>query len=179
MLELRKPSARTRQCNLAIRGSVRDETGVALLIAVIFMLLISAIGLGALQSASGESSAGSRSMRKVRTLFAADSALGLVRERLDMGSSQYPDTTALDSPEFLQNDDLFTAVRTGTSDTAVPQEILLVGRTRRDGDQLNINSGNSFTFGIYRTDVLATDPAGGRAELQAQYRVSEGADTYR
>ena len=137
------------------------------------------MGLSALQSASGEASAGGRSLRKLRTFFAADSALRLVQEQLDMGSSQYPDITALNDPAFMGNGNLFTEVRTGTADNAVPQEIRLVGRARRDGDQLNINAGNTFSFGLYRSDVLATDPVGGRVELQAQYRVSEGADTYR
>ncbi len=158
----------------------RDEAGLALLVTVILLLFLSAIGLGALQSAHGEAAAGGRSARKLRTFFAADSGLNLIQDRLDMGSSQYPDTTALDERQFMPNRaGLYTEVRTGTSDNAVPQEIRLVGRARREGDQLNVNAGNTFSFGIYRADVLATDPVGGRAELQAQYRVSEGADTYR
>ena len=164
--------------HVRLRG--RGEAGIALLITVILLLLLSAIGLAALQSAHGEASAGGRSARKLRTFFAADGALSLVSGQLDQGNAQYPDTTALDETQFVQGRaGLYTRVRTGTSDNAVPQEIRLVGRTRREGDQLNVNAGNTFSFGIYRADVVATDPVGGRAELQAQYRVSEGADTYR
>ena len=118
--------------------------------------------------------------RDLAELFAADGALSLVKDQLTIGDAQYPDITALNDTQFMKNHaDLYTQVRTGSTSSAVPQEILLVGRARRDGDQLNINSSNTFTFGIYRTDVVATDPVGGRVELQAQYRVSEGADTYR
>ncbi len=101
-------------------------------------------------------------------------------EQLDIGDTQYPDITALNDTQFVTSSEgLYTQVRTGTANNAAPQEISFVGRARREGDQLNINAGNTFSFGIYRADVLATDPVGGRVELQAQYRVSEGSDTYR
>ena len=179
MLELRKPSARVREFRLKV-GRRPGEAGVALLLTVILMLLFSAIGLSALQSAHGEAGAGSRSLRRLRTLFAANSVINIVQDQLDMSDTQYPDITALSDPLFLQNRaGLYTAVRTGTGDNAVPQEIHLVGRARREGDQLNINAGNTFSFGLYRTDAVAMDPVGGRVELQAQYRVNEGSDTYR
>ncbi len=156
----------------------RDEAGMALLIAVILMLLISAIGLGALQSATGESSAGGRSARKLRTFFAADAGMGIVLRQLDTTASQYPDTNPLDEQQFIQNRaGGFTQVRTGTADNDVPQPIRRVGRSRAGA--LNVNSANTFSFGIYRADVVATDPAGGRVELQAQLSVSEGSDSYK
>lgn len=158
----------------------RDEAGIALLIAVILMLLISAIGLSALQSASGEASAGGRSARKLRTFFAAESAMSVVMQRLDTSTRQYPDITAIDEQQFVQNQyGGFTQVRTGTSDNAVPQDIRLVGHTRQKGGALNVNAANTFTFGIYRTDVVATDANGGRVELQAQLSVTEGSDNYK
>ena len=177
---LRQPSARSVDIRDRMGPPGRSEAGIALLLTVILLLLLSAMGLASLQSAQGEASAGGRSARKVRTFFAADGALSLVAQQLDQGNAQYPDTTALDDIQFVQGRaGLYTGVRTGTSDNAVPQEIRLVGRSRREGDQLNVNAGNTFSFGIYRADVVATDPLGGRTELQAQYRVSEGADTYR
>ena len=179
MLVPRKPSPPVeRHKKFELRR--RDEAGIALLLSVIILLLISAVGLSALQSAQGEASAGGRTARKLRTFFAADGGLSLIKDQLTIGDTQYPNITALNDTQFLQNTaNLYTQVRTGSTSSAVPQEILLVGRARRDGDQLNINSSNTFTFGIYRTEVLATDPVGGSVELQAQYRVSEGADTYR
>ena len=179
MLEPRKPSPPVYE-RQKIAAHRPGEVGLALLLSVIILLLISAMGLSALQSAQGEASAGGRTARKLRTFFAADGALSLVKDQLTIGDTQYPDITALNDTQFMKSQaDLYTQVRTGSTTSAVPQEIFLVGRARRDGDQLNINSSNTFTFGIYRTDVVATDPVGGRVELQAQYRVSEGADTYR
>ncbi len=158
----------------------RNEDGVALLIAVILMLMISAIGLSALQSASSESSSGGRSARKVRTFFAAEAALGIVMDRLDTTASLYPDVAAMDEQQFMQSPGGgFTKVRTGTTDNDVPQEIRLVGHSRQKGGALNVNSPNTYTFGIYRADVVATDPAGGNVELQAQLSVSEGSDNYK
>ncbi|MEE9278672.1 MAG: pilus assembly PilX N-terminal domain-containing protein [Myxococcota bacterium] len=153
---------------------------MALLIAVILMLLISAIGLGALQSATGESSAGGRSARKLRTFFAADAGMEMVLRQLDTTQNQYPDISALDEQQFMQNQyGGFTQVRTGTADNDAPQDIRRVGRSRQEGGALNVNSANTYTFGIYRADVVATDPAGGRVELQAQLSVSEGSDNYK
>ena len=179
MLEPRKPSPPVYE-RQKIAAHRPGEVGLALLLSVIILLLISAIGLGALQSAQGEATAGGRTVRKLRTFFAADGALSLVVDQLDIGDTQYPNITALNDMQFIQSKaGLYTEVRTGTANNAVPQEIQFVGRARREGDQLNINAGNTFSFGIYRTDVVATDPVGGRVELQAQYRVSEGSDTYR
>ena len=100
--------------------------------------------------------------------------------QLDATFNQYPDTTALNDANFIQDQHgYFTEVRTGTADNAVPQSIRLVGHARQEGGALNVNSANTFTFGIYRADVVATDPTGGRVELQAQYSVSEGTDSYK
>ena len=159
---------------------IHREDGMALLIAVILLLLISAIGLSALQSASGEAQSGSRSLRKLSTFFAADAAATMLTRQLNSTVNQYPDTTALNDANFIQDQHgYFTAVRTGTADNAVPQSIRLVGHARQEGGALNVNSANTFTFGIYRADVVATDPTGGRVELQAQYSVSEGTDSYK
>ncbi len=133
MLAPRKPSARQVKSRKTIDDRRPDEAGIALLITVVLLLMLSAIGLSALQSAQGEANAGGRSARKLRTFFAADSALSLVQAQLDMGNSQYPDITAVNSNQFTQNGaGLFTGVRTGTGDNAVPQDIRLVGRARRD-----------------------------------------------
>ncbi len=179
MLEPSKPSPPVYE-RQKIAARRPGEAGLALLLSVILLLMISAIGLGALQSAQGEATAGGRTARKLRTFFAADGALSLVVEQLDVGETQYPNITAVNDTQFVQSKEgFYTQVRTGTANNAAPQEIQFVGRARREGDQLNINAGNTFSFGIYRTDVVATDPVGGRVELQAQYRVSEGTDTYR
>ena len=180
MLEPRKPGPPVFEFRHTTAARRPGEAGLALLLSVIILLLISAVGLSALQSAQGEATAGGRTARKLRTFFAADGALSLVRDQLHIGDTQYPDITPLSDSQFVQSSaGFYTEVRTGTANNAAPQVIQFVGRARRDGDQLNLNTGNTFSFGIYRTDLVATDPVGGRVELQAQYRVSEGSDTYR
>ena len=69
-------------------------------------------------------------------------------------------------------------MRTGTADSAVPQPIIRVGRTTAGGSQLNVNSANTISYGVYRVGVVATDSAGGRVQIQAQFTVPEGSQSY-
>ncbi len=160
----------------------RDQAGIALLIAVILMLMISAIGLSALQSAGGEASANGRSARKLTTFFAADSGMSVVMQQLDttLTKAQYADSVILDDTQFMQNSmGGFTEVRTGTVDNATAQPVTRIRGIAPKGGALNVNSPNSFILGIYRADVLATDPVGGRVELQVQLAVNEGSPSYK
>ncbi|MCP4007806.1 MAG: hypothetical protein GY725_26790 [bacterium] len=164
----------------SIPHRVRDQEGIALLIAVILLLMVSAIGLTALQSAQSESTGSGRSRAKVATLFAATAALEVVEQNLDQETSLYPSTAPIDLPNFMV--DQFggsTAVRTGTTDSATPQAIQLVGHTPGEGGQLNVNSANTLSYGIYRANIVATNPGGSMVELQSQYSISEGAQTYK
>ena len=63
-------------------------------------------------------------------------------------------------------------------DLTLPQPILRVGRTSTSGSQLNVNAANTISYGVYRVSVVATDSAGGRAQLQSQLTVPEGALGY-
>ena len=168
------------------RTRAGDEDGIALIIAVVVLLLLSAIGLAALQGAQSELTAGGYSRLKTRTLYAADSGIGLVRNQLNIvtGASltgtPYPDRNPIYQGTLMVGaNGLFTEIRTGTADNATPQAIARLGTVRRDGDQVNVNSANSFSYGIYRADVAAVDPGGGSVELQAQFMVNEGSDSYR
>lgn len=158
----------------------RREEGMALLIAVVLLLMISAIGLTALQSAQDEASGSGRSRRKVMTLYAADSAMRVVEDNLNVTKSQYPDTQFMDDSSFMT--DQFgkaTAVRTGTTESMTPQAIIRIGKANCEGCQLNVNASNSLSYGIYRANLVATDNGGGVVELQSQYSVSEGAESYK
>lgn len=150
------------------------DDGVALLIAVVLLLMVSAIGLNALQNAQSEGSAGGRSVRKASTFYAADAVMDAVRLQLDPSGSQYvvPVSQAIDLED--SNGGLIAA-RTGTADNAAATPPQAVGYGTADGDQLNIGAANSYIRTIYRVDTVAQDPAGGRVELQAQFSVREGA----
>jgi Tfp pilus assembly protein PilX len=160
--------------------SVRDQHGVALLIAVVLLLMVSALGLTALQSAQDEATGSARGRRKVMTLYAADSGLKLVEQQLASSTSQYPNRNPLTSTSVMQDQwGTATAIRTGEAENPVAQAIQRVSKGNVEGFQLNVNSAGSFAYGVYRTGLVATDNTGGVVELQAQYSVNEGSEGYR
>jgi Tfp pilus assembly protein PilX len=158
----------------------RDESGIALLIAAVLLLMVSALGLTALQSAQDEATGSARGRRKTMTLYAADSGLRLVEDQLADSTIQYPNRNPVTNSSVMEDQwGGDTAVRTGEASNPVAQAIQRVGKGNVEGFQLNVNSAGSFAYGIYRTGMVATDSTGGVVELQAQYSVNEGADTYK
>lgn len=163
-----------------VRSTLGDERGIALLMTVILLLLISAIGVTALQHAQDEGVSGSSSRRKITTLYAADALLKLVTNQLAGSQSLFPDVSPIEQLGFVEtHSGVFVDARTGSAESGAAQPIQRVGRTVRDGGQINTGSANTFSFGIYRASVVATDPGGGSAQLQAQYVINEGAASYR
>jgi len=162
------------------RQSAGQEHGVALLIAVVLLLMVSALGLTALQSAQDEATGSARGRRKVMTLYAADSGLKLVEDQLASATAQYPNRNPVTSSAVMEDQwGGTTAIRTGEAKSPVAQAIQRVSKGNIEGMQLNINSAGSFAYGIYRTGMVATDSTGGVVELQAQYSVNEGSDSYK
>ncbi len=161
----------------ALINRAKDEEGLALLVAVILLLMISAIGLTALQSAQEEAAGSGRSRRKTATLAAASAALELVAQQLDVGAG-YPKTDAINLPTFMTDQwGGNTAVRTGTADTATAQEIKSF-KLQLPGNALNVGSKNTLVEGLYRANVVATDSSGGVVEVQAQFKVRHGSAGY-
>ena len=151
---------------------------MALLVAVVLLLMVSALGIAALQSAQDEATGSGRARRKTMTLYSAESGLAMVQQQLT--ASHYPNLAAI--PDAGLQPDQFgvqTAVRTGTSDVTLAQPIQRVGRARSQGNQLTVNAAGSVLMGVYRTDVVATDGTGGNVEIQAQYALLEGSGSYR
>src|SRR5262249_20266639 len=68
---------------LDLAHELRDESGMALLIAVIVLLLMSALALSALQHAGDESQGSGSARRKDATLYAAESGRSWVRLTLE------------------------------------------------------------------------------------------------
>ena len=137
------------------------EDGIALLITVVVMLLLSAVAVTSLQRAQDENFGAGSSRRKVATVAAADAALNVVELQLRSGQTQFPDVSSLSNPDFLQDHYGFsTSVRTGTIDSSTPQPSQTVGSTYKEGSQINVNAPNTFSYGVYRTGVVATDQGG-------------------
>src|SRR5262249_22480211 len=99
------------------RQSIHDERGVALLIAVVLLLMVSALGLMALQSAQDEATGSARGRRKTMALYAADSGLKLVEQQLAASSTQYPNRNAITSSSVMQDQwGASTSIRTGEAE---------------------------------------------------------------
>ena len=157
------------------------QEGIALIVTVLLLLMVSAIGISALQQAGDELTASSTSRRKVNVVYAADAALNVVinQVRTSAAAVGIPNTQPFTNPALMNDDAGFPiAAWTGTADNAVPQAIFKVGSTQGAKSQLNVNSANTYAYGVYRTGVAAADSAGGRAQVQAQFTVPEGAAGY-
>ena len=145
----------------------RSERGVALILTILLLLIVSAIAVSSLNRAGDELQVGSASRRQLRNVAAAEAALKLVGQQL----LTQPETTA-NAPIIVSNfaPDMGsnTTVRTGTIGDSVPKEIELVGYT----DKQLIMGSPSFTGRrIYRVTVVASDPSGGNVQLEAQFSV--------
>jgi Tfp pilus assembly protein PilX len=159
---------------------VHDERGAALLIAVLLLLLMSALGLTALQHAQNEASASGQSRRKDATLYAGEAGLALVQSRLlsTWGVSSAP-TFTIDEPALV-NDGFGNpiAVRSGRPENAAAEAIGGGGSglgQAPEGYLLNIGNQGAQSFSAVRADIVATDASNGMVHLQAQYRVHTGA----
>src|SRR5215468_7643072 len=87
-----------------LTSSARDERGMALLIAVVLLLLMSALGIAALQHSGDESQGGGRARRKDSTLYAAEAGQALAQSRLfdswdAMASSEF----SIDEPALVND----------------------------------------------------------------------------
>ncbi|MFI5314881.1 MAG: PilX N-terminal domain-containing pilus assembly protein [Myxococcota bacterium] len=165
----------------------RDESGMALLIAVIVLLLMSALGLAALQHAGDEASGSGRARRKDATLYAADSGLEMIQEKL---FTSYVASATM-APVDVDQLDLVTdgygnpiAVRSGAPANgglpAVKEEVQASSAPAQiaDGYSFNTGSSNSQNYRPAQADVTALDVANGMVHLQAQFRLHEGPEVY-
>jgi hypothetical protein len=160
---------------------LRDERGMALLIAVVLLLLMSALGITALQHAQTEASASGRSRRKDATLYAGEAGLSMVQQRLlsNWGGATMAPFTIDEASMVTDGFGYPIAVRTGRpedGDTAQPIGGSGTGRAEAaDGFMLNLGNQGAQSFSAIRADVVATDSGDGMVHLQAQYRLHEGA----
>lgn len=163
--------------------AVRDESGMALLIAVIVLLLMSALGLSALQHAGSEATGSGTSRRKDATLYAAESGLTMLQVRLlnnYWGSATMAPVT-LDESTLVEDGhgNPIHVVSGAPVNGTIPSPAANVGASdgkteHANGYMLNIGNQGSQTFRPVRADVTALDVANGMVHLQSQYRVHEG-----
>jgi hypothetical protein len=165
---------------LAGSRMMREERGMALLIAVVLLLLMSALGISALQHAQDEASNSGRSRRKDATLYAAEAGLSMVQTRLlaNWGAAT-PTAFTIDEPALV-TDGFGNAieVRSGTpadGDTAQAVDVGGSGSSEPpDGFMVNLGNQGAQSFRPVRADIVAEDATEGMVHLQAQYRIHEG-----
>ena len=168
-----------------LTGRIRDERGMALLIAVILLLLMSALGVAALQHAGDEASGSGRSRRKDATLYAAEAGQAMAQARW------YQSTQAMSSGEMTIDEPALVtdaygnpiAVRSGVpSASGLPtspanlDDKLKTGKgavPSRDGFMLNQQGPNTWNFRVVRADIVAQDSGNGLVHLLAQYSLME------
>jgi hypothetical protein len=159
----------------------RDESGIALLVAVLFLLMVSAIGIAVLNRAGDERIGAVSSRRLVANVSAAEAGLRDMQMQLkalakvgitpvglsvDYIHGAFNDRSVVKEPLSPVG----TSVRTGAIGTTGPQPIISLGQTACDGEKAQ---GKQITqCYAYRVDVTATDPGGGNTQVQAQYLVT-------
>jgi len=172
--------------DIALVRALRDERGMALLIAVIVLLLMSALGLAALQHAGDEASGSGSSRRKDATLYAAESGLTMLQVKL---LNSYWGSAAM-APVTLDEDTLVEdghgnpiAVHSGAPANGTipvaqlvpdPAAAAAAKAEHPNGYMLNIGNQGAQSFKPVRADVTALDVAQGMVHLQSQFRVHEG-----
>ena len=185
-------------------SKLNSEAGVALILTVMLLLLVSALGLSALQHAGNEHTVSASSRKKLSLVYAADAALNVASDQLLNSGAQYP-VYQIDGIEcanmgmvwyaqdvdpntpwqgsgcglFNDNSGQPVVVRTGTVDDPTPQIVQRVGRTSGSVQQINVNAAGTISYGIYRVGVVAHEAGGGRAQVQAQITIAEGSAGYR
>ncbi len=148
------------------------EDGMAVLIAVILLLLISALAITTLQHSSQEAQGAGRARHQLRHLHAADGLLEVVAQQL-IADEPFINQEAIDYDQFIQDpySQVWTSVRTGTLDAPAGEDIQQNGGGQpRDGYSLD----GPIRFFSYTVNVTASDEnsaTGGRLGLQAQYSV--------
>ena len=154
------------------QSRIRDEHGVALLIAVLLLLLVSGIGIAAIEHAGQDSAAAGSRRRTATTFYAADAAI-------QYATNQFAQQPAVLDPFQLTLAD-GTTIRSGPRSASSAQPLTALGTgPPPDGACINLG-GSCFRSDLYRATVSALGPASGAAELEGQYSVVQsGTGAYR
>ena len=162
---------------------VHQEDGIALLLSVVVLLLISAFSLSALQHSQQEAMGGGRSRHQTRNLQAAEGMLDVVVGQLSLDGGNKE--AAINMNQFIQDPDTgrWTSVMTALPETGAQQDIVNHGLKTKDGDDMR----GPIRYFSYSVNVVASDmdplmqQAGGRVGLQAQFAVLDttGGGNYR
>jgi hypothetical protein len=156
--------------NSNLRKSTDGEQGVAMILAILLLLLLSGIGVAVLDHSGEESAVTGRTRRSSFTFYAADSGIQLSIARVSLFPPQLNPFTAT----FADG----TTVQTGARSSMAPQPIekTNVGAPP-DGYSIKLDSG--YVTETYRATISAFGPGNSSAELEAKYAKMQSAGSYR
>jgi hypothetical protein len=147
----------------------RSERGVALILTILLLLIVSAIAVSSLNRAGDELQVGGNARRQLRNVAAAEAALKMVGQQLLQAQSEQAAKAPIMVSNFAPDMGNNTIVRTGSvGDDGYAKEIELVGYTEK---ALVIGGQAPPGRRIYRVTVVASDPSGGNVQLEAQFSV--------
>ena len=130
-----------------------------MILTILLLLLISGIGIAAIEHAGDESVLAGSSRRWTRTFFAADAGIQMALSQI---SQNPPDLTQFN---FLI-DNNSTTVFSGAAGVLGPIESVGVGAPP---DGYSINLGTGFQSRLYRAEVVALGPALAQVTLEAKF----------
>jgi Tfp pilus assembly protein PilX len=142
---------------------MRDESGMALMIALLLIIVMSAIAISAVEH-SGEDSAVSGRLRRATKMFhAADGGIQIAVGRVNQAS---PDTSPF---TFTTTDG--TTLRTGARSDTTAQPLAVLGSgPPPDGFCVGVGAA-CYRRDLYRAQVSALAGDGAASELEAQFGV--------
>jgi hypothetical protein len=156
---------------------VAEESGIALIVTVLLLLLVSALGISALNRAGDEKIVASASRRQLANLAAAEAGLAIIAADLQSQAADgaVPAAMKLDRPTLFLDPytRMPTSVRSGGISDKLPVEVTWLGRGGTD-DGFELREGGAQASGkrlVYRVDVTSTDPTQGHSQVQAQFSV--------
>jgi hypothetical protein len=143
----------------------RRESGVALLITVILILLVGVLVLTSIGHSGDESEAGARSRSAARALYAADGGMQLALSRV----TQIPANV---NPIDITIDNLTIQSRTRAEVGAQPLDSLGSGPPP---EGYGVNTGSGYVSEVFLVDITSLGPTGSTVELQSKLYSFAGA----
>jgi Tfp pilus assembly protein PilX len=148
----------------------RGEDGIALILAVLLLLLVSGIGIAAIDHAGEDAAVTGRSRRTSTTFYAADAGVHLTISRLTRFP---PDVSA-----FSLTTPHGTVIRSGPRTATVAQPIQQLGSSAPP-DGFAIGVGGGYSVDTYKTEVTAIGPDNATQEVEGKfYSLSAGSGGY-
>lgn len=147
----------------------RNEAGMAMILTVMMLLLLSAIAVSAIQTAGSEYARGGSARRTARTLFGAEAGLQVSMNQIAQA------TPNLSAFTYTLTDG--TSYRSGTKAAGSAQPIQRVG-TGSPPEGYSLNVGAGYVSDVYRANVTASSADGSSVELEAQLGRLESSAAY-